>query len=120
MRICKHCRRDLDRRPHAPLCTIGNTIKAFDQGEGDESIRIAFPNDEAKHIYEEMMTRTVMMLTTVKTFLDQGSELDETAPDFGEQFAPYLEKFLQDMFLIYPSPAFLEADLKTLMGKKVE
>jgi hypothetical protein len=120
MRICKHCRRDLDLRSHAPLCAAGNVVKQIDRGEPVESVRIAFPNDELKQAYSDMMARTAMMMQATKVFFDVCTELDDNAPDLTDQVAPHLEKFVVDLMLIYPNPEMFDVDLKTLLGQKVE
>jgi len=113
MRVCKNCNRDLDKRGHAPLCLIGKVLNKIDEGKPIESIRIAFPSDELKQSYSDMMAAT-------KNFFDVVCELDDNAPDLTEKVAPHLEKFIVDLMLIYPTPNFFDTDLQTLLGQKVD
>lgn len=122
MKICSRCGRDLEKSGgrHSVTCPVGQFVKKIDEGKGNENIRIAFPNDELKQQFSEMMARTGQQMVATKTFFDACVELDEDAPDFMEKISPHLHKFVVDVVLTYPNPNQFDADLNTLLGKVTE
>jgi hypothetical protein len=118
MKSCSRCGRNLEKTGHSLSCSLGQFIKKVDEGGADERIRIAFPNDELKHQFGEMMARTAQAMVAVKTFYDACTEIDETDPEFMSELGPALEKFVVDLCLIYPNSVLFDQDLNTLLGKK--
>lgn len=119
-KTCNRCGRDLDKTGHSLTCPAGQVIKKIDEGANNETIKIIFPNDDLKAEYGEMMARTALQMAATKTFFDACTEIDEEAPDFIKRLGPHLEKFVVDMFLIYPNPNLFDSDLNTLLGKVEE
>jgi len=79
-----------------------------------ERVFIAFPNDDLRSRFDDFQRRTEGALKTIRTFMNEMSEMDEEAPDLTEQCAPVIEKLMTEMVLNYPTPDHLEADLETL------
>lgn len=86
--------------------------------EDKRTAYIVFPNDELRDEYGDFMKRTRGLLETTAKYIDACCELDENAPDFLEKVGPHTETFFVELFLNYPSPSQLEADLETLSRVK--
>lgn len=120
MKSCNRCGRNLEKTGHSPTCPVGEFIKQVDRGGGNEKIRIAFPDENLKREFGDMMARTAQTMVAVKNFYAQAVELDDGAPNLSELIAPFLEKLMSDLILIYPNMNQFDADLKTLLGQTEE
>lgn len=120
MKSCNRCGRNLEKTGHSLSCPVGQFIKQIDSGNGNANIRIAFPDDGLKKEFGDMMARTAQTMLAVKNFYAQVVELDEDAPNLTEDVAPFLEKLITDLILIYPNMNQFDADLKTLLGQVEE
>lgn len=122
MKSCPRCGRDLDKTGHSLSCPIGQVVKQIDEGKSknkeNEAVRIAFPDEETRQQFQDMMARTALQMVATKTFIDSVTELDEDAPNLTHQIAPILEKFIMDLTMIYPTPSHFDVDLKILLGQK--
>lgn len=80
----------------------------------EEKVVVGFPNDELRNEFDDFLRRTNGALKSLQTFMDEMAELDEDAPDLTQQCSPFIEKLMTELVLNYPTPDYLEADLKTL------
>lgn len=118
MKSCNRCGGNLETTGHSFSCPAGQLIKKIDEGRADESIRIAFPTDELRAEFGDMMARTAQALIATRTFFDVCTEFDENDPDLANKMGSPLEKFIVDLMLIYPDANQFDADITTLLGQK--